>query len=152
MSADSGKALVKSFGLGALIVALMAAGCASQETNPTTPLPRPDAPPGRLLSYSGTIQPHAIDSHAFAVTTAGQVEVTLLGAELVSGSQPVAVGLGLGTASTGGSCLLTYTVNAQGGTRAQITGTGQEGALCISVFDPGTLTGPANYTVTVATP
>ena len=146
--------MVKVFGLGSLVVAMLAAGCTGQDTLATTALPRPDTAPGRLLSFSGTLQPQGIKSYSFGVTTAGEVEVTLLGAALVGvePAQSVTLGLGIGTASAYGSCLLTHSVNAQGGPRAQLTGTGQEGTLCVSIFDVGTLTGPANFSLTVATP
>ena len=144
---------MRVYGLVSLVVALLAAGCTGDNLA-TTALPRPDAAPGRLVSINGTLQPQGVNSYAFDLTTAGEVEVTLLGAALVGGapSQPLTVGLGIGTASAGGSCLLTHSVNAQGGPRAQITGTGQEGRLCVSIFDVGTLTGPANFSLTVAIP
>jgi hypothetical protein len=80
--------------------------------------------------------------------------VTLLGAALsdATSSNALTVGLGIGSISSGGACLLTYSVNTTGGTKAQIIGTGQIGSLCVSIFDVGNLTGPAIYTITVATP
>jgi hypothetical protein len=144
---------VKVLGFFSLAAALLAAGCTGDNLA-TTALPRPDTAPGRLVSINGTLQPKGINSYAFDATTAGEVEVTLLGAALVGveSTQPLTLGLGIGSVSSGGSCLLTHSVNAQGGPRAQITGTAQEGRLCVSVFDVGTLTGPANFSLTVATP
>jgi hypothetical protein len=136
------------------LVVLMA-GCTSSTDQPgSTPLPRPDTPPTRLLSFSGTLQPQGVNSHPFSVTQAGEVQITLLGVGLVGVEQPqpITVGLGIGTAGAGGECLVTHSVNTQGGTRAQITGTGLEGALCACIFDVGTLTAPAIYTITVASP
>ena len=103
---------------------------------------------------SGTLQPQGIDSYNFSVTQPGEVEVTLLGVALVgvTPQTPVTIGLGIGQASVGGACLISHSVNTQGGPRAQITGTGQVGTLCVSIFDVGNLTGPANYTFTVASP
>ena len=146
--------MVRVFGFGTLVLALTVAGCGSSDISSPTPIPRPGAPPARLLTYSGTIQPQGVSSFAFGVATAGQVEVTLLGAELVTGptDPPLTLGLGIGTASSGGACLILRSVNVQAGTAAQLSGTGQEGALCVSVFDIGTLIGPANFTLTVATP
>lgn len=136
----------------AVVLALLSMGCGDQVTG--GPLPRPDTPPGRLLSFSGTLQPRGLDSYPFLVTRAGEVEITLLGASLlgVTPVQAVSVGLGIGTATAGGGCALAHVVTAQGGPTAQITGTGQAGTLCASVFDVGNLTAPAIYTITVATP
>jgi len=88
------------------------------------------------------------------VTRAGEVQITLLGASLVGveSPPPLTVGLGIGTLTAGGACVVTHAVNTQGGARAQITGTGQEGTLCTSIYDVGNLSGPAIYTITVATP
>ena len=131
---------------------LLTIGCTDQQAS--TPLTRPDTPPGRLLTFSGTLQPQGINWYPFNVTQAGEVEITLLGAGLVGVEQPqpLTVGLGIGTAGPSGECLVSHSVNTAGGPRAQITGTGQEGALCVSIFDVGNLTGPAIYTITVATP
>ena len=110
--------------------------------------------PARLTSVSGTLEPKGINSYSFSVTQAGEVEVTLLGVALVGVTPPapVTVGLGIGSVSSGGACLLSYSVNTAGGPRAQIIGTGDVGTLCVSVFDVGNLTAPANYTITVASP
>jgi hypothetical protein len=133
-----------------LAIALVTGACA--EPPATESLTRPDVPPARLVSFTGTLQPSGINSHAFSVTQAGTVEVTLLGVGSPEVSQPITVGLGIGTVSGGGACLLSQSVSTQGGTRAQIIGTGQEGALCVSIFDVGNLTKPITYTITVAAP
>ena len=143
---------MKVLGRCVLGLVLLAAGCTDQQAS--TSLTRPDTAPARLVSVSGTLQPQGIDSYNFSVTQPGEVEVTLLGVALVgvTPQTPVTVGLGLGQASVGGACLVSYSVNTQGGPRAQITGTGQVGTLCVSIFDVGHLTAPANYTLTVASP
>lgn len=144
--------LMNSFGRCVIALALLTAACGDDRT--TTPLPRPDTPPARLLTFNGTLQPGGNDSYPFAVAQSGDVQVTLIGAALedATSSNALTVGLGIGAISSGGSCLLTYSVNATGGTKAQIIGTGQIGSLCVSIFDVGNLTGPAIYTITVATP
>jgi hypothetical protein len=135
-----------------IALALLTGACSDEGT--TTPLPRPDTPPSRLLTFNGTLQPGGNDSYPFAVTQSGDVQVTLIGAALVdaTSSNALTVGLGIGSSSSGGSCVLTYSVNTTAGTKAQIIGTGQIGSLCVSIFDVGNLTGPAIYTITVATP
>ena len=132
------------------VVVVLSAACAQPPAS--TSLTRPDAFPAKLLSFSGTLQPKGLVSYPFTAAQAGEVEVTLLDVALVGSSSPVTVGLGIGTASTGGACLVTDAVNTQGGPRAQLIGTGQAGTLCISIFDVGYLTGPALYSITVAAP
>jgi hypothetical protein len=135
-----------------LVIVLSAISCADQPA--TQSMTRPDTAPATLLTYSGTLQPQGINSHLFTVSQAGEVVVTLLGVELVGADEAatLTVGLAIGAPSSGGTCLAIQSVEAHGGSRAQITGTGLPGTLCVSIFDVGNLTGPANYTITVATP
>jgi hypothetical protein len=137
-----------------LLVIVLSAGISCTDQPATQSMTRPDAAPTTLLTYSGTLEPQGINSYSFTVSQAGEVLVTLLGVELVSAGQGanLTVGLSIGAPSSGGTCLAIQSVEAQGGSRAQITGTGLAGTLCVSIFDVGNLTGPANYTITVATP
>ena len=135
-----------------LVIVLSAVSCTDQPA--TQSMTRPDTAPATLLTYSGTLQPQGINSHSFTVSQAGEVVVTLLGVELVGADEAatLTVGLAIGAPSSGGTCVAIQSVEAQGSSRAQITGTGLAGTLCVSIFDVGNLTGPANYTITVATP
>jgi hypothetical protein len=146
------KDFMNSIGRCVLALGLLAAACGDQATS--TSLPRPDTPPSRLLTFNGTLQPGGNESHLFSIIQGGEVEITLLGVAMAGATSSTAltVGLGIGSISSGGACLLSYSVNTTGGTRAQITGTGQIGNLCVSIFDVGNLTEPAIYTITVATP
>jgi len=131
---------------------LLAAACSDSKI---TGIPvAPDlTPPGALESFSGTLEPQGISLHTFTVAQTGNVQVTLIGVvpQLVPGpSAPITVGLGIGTPSGLGTCLVLYQVSAQPGTAAQIIGTATAGPDCITIFDVGNLTQPVNYTVTVA--
>ena len=75
------------------------------------------------------------------------MEATLLGLGAEAGTT---VGLGIGTASATGTCAAIQSVNTGPGTAAQLIGTGLPGTLCVTISDVGNLTGPALYTITVA--
>jgi hypothetical protein len=131
------------------LAALFAAACSSQDA--TTPLPRPDNPPAKLVSFNGMLQPRATDSYTFVVSQSGYVQATLVGL----GAPPdTVVALGIGTPGTVGTttgvCQLTSSVNTTAGPTAQLIGTGIAGTLCITIRDIGNLTAPAIYTITVA--
>ena len=89
------------------------------------------------------------NTHPFAVAKVGYVEITLIG---IGPSSTVTVGLGIGTPGANGTCSTIYTVNARAGPTAQVVGTGQPGQLCATIFDVGSLSEAAVYTITVAHP
>lgn len=123
---------------------LLVAGC---DKATTTALPRPTTAPATLVSFNGTLQMQGRDSHPFTVSQDGYVETTLVGL----GAPPAtAVGLGVGTLSAAGVCEPSYSVTTAAGPSAQIVGTGLAGTLCVTIYDVGNLTGPAIYTITVA--
>src|SRR3954471_12053634 len=93
---------------------LLAAACGDSNI---TPVPvAPDlTPPAAVESFSGTLQPQGISLHTFTLAQTGNVQVTLLGVvpQLITGSSaPITVGLGIGTPSGLGTCLLIYQVSA----------------------------------------
>ena len=131
----------------------LAAACGQSDTSTSTTAPSTTAPPSAVEAFSGTLQPTATNLHQFTVKETGYVEITLLGVvpQLAVGpSAPITVGLGIGTPSGFGTCIVLYQVNAQPGTAAQIIGTATAGPDCLTVFDVGNLTQPVNYTVIVA--
>ena len=131
---------------------LLAAACSDSKHHPNPCRAGPDAA-WALESFSGTLEPQGISLHTFTVAQTGNVQVTLIGVvpQLVPGpSAPITVGLGIGTPSGLGTCLVIYQVSAQPGTAAQIIGTATAGPDCVTIFDVGNLTQPVNYTVTVA--
>jgi hypothetical protein len=132
--------------LGFVVLALLlGAACSSQDA--TTALPRPDTPPAKLVSFSGTLQPQATDTYTFTVAQTGYVQATLVG---LGAPAATAVGLGIGTPGTTGICALSQSVTTTAGTSAQLIGTGLAGSLCVTIHDVGNLTAPAIYTITVA--
>jgi hypothetical protein len=136
----------------AMLLALTAAACNQSGTSATPAEPSP-ASPAAVESFSGTLQPQGTNYHTFTVAQTGYVEVTLIGVvpQLVPGATPpLTIGVGIGTPSGAGTCLLLYQVNAHAGTTAQIVGTATAGPDCLAIFDVGTINQPVNYTVTVA--
>jgi hypothetical protein len=132
--------------LGFVVLSLfLVSACGDQDE--TAALPRPDAPPGKLLSFSGTLQPQATDTYTFTVSQSGYVQATLVGLAAPPSTQ---VAIGIGTPSTTGICAVNTVVTTVAGPSAQLIGTGIAGTLCVTIRDPGNLTLPAIYTLTVA--
>ena len=134
-----------AFRTGSVILALLGAAACDQ-AGTMTELPRPTAPPTKVVPFSGTLQLQGRDTHTFTVAQEGYVEVTLLGLGAAAGT---AVGLGIGTPGVT-ECVVIQSVTTVAGTAAQLVGTGLPGTLCVTIFDVGNLTAPAIYTVTVA--
>jgi hypothetical protein len=131
------------FCAGVLVLLTMA--CSQGGTS--TALPRPTTPPSKLVTFSGTLLPQAINTYPVTVTVPGDVEATLVG---LAASPTTTVLLGIGSQTASGTCSLAYSVTTGAGTSAQIVGTGLAGSLCVAISDIGNLTGPTIYTITVA--
>jgi hypothetical protein len=131
--------------LGVCLLVLLTTAC--DQAGTSTALPVPTAPPSKLVTFSGTLQPLTTISYPITVTQSGYVEATLVGL----GAPPdTTVRLGIGNQTATGACSLIYSVTTAAGTEAQIVGTGLAGTLCVAISDVGTLTGPTLYTITVA--
>jgi len=132
--------------LGFVVLSLLCvSACGNQDE--TAALPRPDEPPAKLLSFSGTLQPQATDTYTFTVSKSGYVEATLVG---LAAPPSTEVALSIGTPSTTGICGVATSVNVTAGSSAQLIGTAIAGTLCVTIRDIGNLTLPAIYTLTVA--
>ena len=128
-----------------MVALLCAAAC--DQAGTITEIPRPTNPPAKVVSFTGTLQPNGTGSHTFTVAQEGYVEATLLGLGAAGGTT---VGFAIGTAGLTGTCEPIRSVTTGPGTAAQIIGTGLPGTLCVTIYDVGNLTGPALYTITVA--
>jgi hypothetical protein len=132
---------------------LLTAACGQSDTSTIPTEPSTTAPPSAVEAFSSTLQPAGTNLHTFTVKETGYVEITLIGVVPQLGAEPsapITLGLGVGTPSGTGTCMVLYQVNAQAGTAAQIIGTATAGPDCLTVFDVGTLSQPVIYTVTVA--
>jgi hypothetical protein len=84
-------------------------------------------------TFTGTLLPLGTNSHPFSVAATGAVNITLLS---VGPPATITVGLGVGTPS-GSACALISAVSTPAGTIAQLSGTANAGAFCISVYASG---------------
>src|SRR5437868_14711710 len=131
---------MKGFIALALGAALFVSAC-SDPTPPATPSP---AVPTIPETFTGTVLPLGNSTNTFTVQQVGIIQVSL-----TSVSPAASVGLGVGTPS-GANCLLLDNLTVVAGPNAQMAGTATvTGRFCGSVFDPGNLVEPVNYTVVV---
>ena len=133
--------LVIAFALG-----MAACGGDNTATTPTTTTPGPELFEGQLTG------PGASQFFSFAVTTAGNVNLTL--ASVTTAATPgtsvnIPLGIGLGT-PVGTSCSLTQQTTTAPGLVPQLTGSNVAvGTYCVTVFDVGNVTVPVNFAVRI---
>jgi hypothetical protein len=129
------------------VLALSGAGCSNSPT-PTTPS-TPTTPTITTETFTSTVSVQGATSHAFVVTTAGTITVTLLNA----GTPSTIVGLGIGIPNANGAnCNLSFSLNTTSGATAQITKTADPGLYCVDVFDVGRLTADVGISVQIVHP
>jgi hypothetical protein len=131
-----------------LVLALgIACSSSSGSGSTTTPSTPPLAPTSE--TFSGTVAVGGSDVHPFTVNLSnGQVTATLTAA---APPATIAMGLGIGTYSSGTCTLLTngYVVTPAS-TVAQLAGSGfTSGTYCVAVFDAGNQLAEVTYSVTV---
>jgi hypothetical protein len=138
--------------LKALVAALVMAcsftlaGCGDDEP-PTTPTPTPTT---TTVVFSSNLAVGGASSRSFDVTRAGTVSVTLVA---VGGSTTLKVGVGVGIPLGDGSgCVLSRSVETVPGTTAQLELNVDTGKYCVQIYDPGTLTGVAAFTINLVYP
>ncbi|HMB82118.1 MAG TPA: hypothetical protein VKI43_18710 [Vicinamibacterales bacterium] len=120
--------------------ALLTAGCADPVA-PSTPVP---AAPTTTDTFSDTLLVLGSNTHQFTVTVVGGVKISL------ASVQPgAAVGLGIGTPSSG-NCSVISSIETVAGPSVQLSGTATvPGAYCVLIYDLGNLVEPAVYTINV---
>lgn len=124
-----------------VVLALGAAGCSAIGNLFST------SPSGSTTDdFAGSVAVGGNSFFTFTVTQGGSVSVTLT---TLGGSTPIGLGVGTPIGTTG--CQLTNTSQSTlAGSAPQLTVTEAAGNYCVEVFDPGTLTAPASFAVTVA--
>jgi len=126
-------------------ISLIAAGCGTTTT--TSPTPTQDT--ATLLGeFSSQLIPGGTASREFDVTTAGAMTVTLKSTTPAG----VMVGVGVGIPRSDGSCALSAAVEAVAGAAAQLSMAAAAGPHCARVYDPGTLTAPLSFTISISRP
>lgn len=143
----------RRFGVGsivrvsALVATLaVAAACGNSTTTPTTPT----TPTGPTTSiFASRLTPGGAVSRQFGASTTGTVTAMLTNA---AGPSTV-VGLGIGVPTTGlAKCALSTAIQTNAGSTPQISATVDAGNYCVVVYDPGTLTSPIDFSVTLIYP
>ena len=121
-------------------LSLLTASCA----DPVAPAPPVPIAPALPETFSGTLLQLGANTHQFTVNQIGGMKVSL-----ISVTPPAAVGLGIGTPSSG-SCLVLNNLSTVADPGVQISGTATvAGTFCVLVYDVGNLVEPVNYVVTV---
>ncbi len=147
-----GKMFRWSFAL--LGVCILAGGCSSTNNASTLPTqPTSFAPPAVTETFTGSLTTSGTDSHPFSVPVPGEVDVSLTALNPPP-NPPVALTLAIGLPSSTvvGQCATIQSVSAMPAATPQIAGHALAGSFCVSLSDPGNLTGPVTYTITVAHP
>lgn len=136
-------------GILLLAIATSVAGC--NDSNNTTNIPTtPTTPttPATTETFTGTLHLNGAETFPFTALAGGTIVITLT--TIPDGTPPV--GLSLGT-WTGSACQIVID-NSNAAQSAIITGTvTAAAALCARVYDAhGTITNPADFTITVGHP
>jgi hypothetical protein len=128
----------------AVVLALVSAGCSSDNTV-TTPTPTPPPASPATENFSSAVVPLGTTAHTFVAAQAGTVDVTL-----TSSGPPtdVVLGVGIGIPTTSGAgCSLSTAVTTAPGSTPQLSAVPVDaGNFCIKVFDVGNLCPPAPAT------
>jgi hypothetical protein len=126
----------------AIAVLTGAAACGDDETTTPTEPTRPTV----TETFSGRVTVNGAQTHGFAATGSGRIDVTL---STLSPDSAARVGLVLGTLNTLGACQVVISNdNATQGTLVA-GNAGAAGNFCVRVFDVGQLAEPVEYTLTV---
>jgi hypothetical protein len=101
-----------------------------------------------IITYASTILPGGTTSRTLNASSAGTLTVVVDTLEPQS-VQSLVLGIGF-PRSDGGGCQVTLTANATRGSQAAIPV--EAGTYCVKVTDPGTLTGPAQFSMRIFHP
>lgn len=138
---------LKSVALAALLcTSIAAAGCDDDETptTPTTPANTASVTWATNLAQGGQA------SRSFTTTRSGTVSLNL---QAFAASTTLKAGLGIGIPlGDGTGCVLSRSVETAAGSTAQLELTVDAGSYCVQVYDPGTVTGVAPFTVFLVYP
>lgn len=114
----------------ALVLALGAAACSNDNSNPVGP----STVPPTSFTYATTFTARGAVTRTFEQVSRGAVNITL-----TTVSPDVPLGIGIGMPRQDGVCALTSATTATPSTSPQITVTADPGLWCVRVWDPGTV-------------
>jgi hypothetical protein len=130
-----------------LSIAAVGAGCSGDIANfPTTP-----DPVFVTETFSGTININGAAMHPVFTGATGTVTARLTS---LGDNPPSKIGFALGTLATGGTVCTVVLANDNAVVTSEVTGTVSSlaGALCVRIYDVGSLTESVSYTLTVTHP
>ncbi len=130
------------------VLAMSGAACSDETISPTTTTPTSTTTGATVTEppFTGTLRMNGAASYPFTATAGGTITATLTA---LSGGENI--GLSIGT-WTGSACQVVI-ANDNAAQASTISGTVTAAAsLCVRVYDPGRLTAPANFTVTIVHP
>jgi len=135
-------------GILLLALATSQAGCNDDTTSPSATTTTAPATAATTETFTGTLHLNGAETYNFTSATGGTVLVTLTA--LTDGT-PV-IGLSLGS-WTGAACQIVID-NSNAAVQGFVTGTVSSAtSLCVRVYDAhGTVTKPADFTITAAHP
>ena len=144
----------QSISLGAaLVIAIAAAACSSDDpTTPTTPTAR-CAPPSDVSgcvteTFAESIARNGARTHNFTTQSSGTIPATLT---TLAPDSALVVGFALGTWN--GSLCQQVLVKDDATQGTVLTGgVSSFGSLCVRIYDVGNVTEPINYEITVVRP
>src|SRR5881227_2752791 len=131
------------------VLVLGAAACSSNDKIPTTPT-TPSTPGNAITEppFTGTLKVNGAATYAFTATTGGTITATL---STVAPDATIGIGLSLGTWN-GAACQIVI-ANDNATQAVAITGAvTAASSLCVRVYDPGHLTAPLDFNVTIVHP
>lgn len=103
---------------------------------------------GGTVTYAQTVLPKGSTTRTFEASLRGDVTILF---DAIEPSSVASLGIGVGfPRSDGGGCVLNLTATATRG--SQFTFPVEAGTYCIQVSDPGTLTGPAQFSLRIQHP
>ena len=128
--------------LTAVVLAATAAACVK------TTVTSPTEATTDLNTFSSLLVPGGSAAREVALTGTGPIGVTLTSTSPAG----VVVGVGIGIPRGDSSCALATAVQAAAGAPAQVSVAAEAGRYCVKVYDPGTLTAPVSFTVSISRP
>jgi len=122
-------------------VMLVCAGCGSNPAAPTVSTAPVTETFSSMLSAGGA------STRTFRLTFRGPITATV-----TSVDPAVAVGVGIGIAGGTPSCSLTKSAVLPAGATLVLSDVADVGSYCAEIYDPGTVTGHVNFSITIQHP
>lgn len=134
-----------------LLVAALATGAACGTSPLTTPTVPTVSVPVVVETYTDSLPQLGSRFYSFSTSGAGSISLTLLklteNGAASTDQLSLAIGQPLAT-----DCSIIQNTNTSPGVTAQVIVTEPAGVYCARIFDGGTLTNPATFTVNIAHP